>query len=180
MSARGRHPGWLLRTTNPSSSTTGTGGQSNSMTIRVKLRISTRREIAHFLRWSRHLFFAIGALALSYAGFVLLDARLYQAAQSRQFQQELKGLKASIGSDERLSPVSLPPDAMRADGIGVASLGTVGRGDSILGRIEISSIGLTAMIPGGHRRTHSATGAWAYSGYSATGAAGERGRRRTP
>ena len=119
------------------------------MKIRVKLRIDPPTRNSPFLRWSRNLLFAVGALALSYAGFVLLDARLYQAAQSRQFQKELKGLKPSIGSDERLSPVSLPPDAMRADGLGVAHLGTVGRGDSPLGRIEISSIGLTAMIQEG-------------------------------
>jgi len=119
------------------------------MKIRVKLCINPPTRNSPFLRWSRNLLFAVGALALSYAGFVLLDARLYQAAQSRQFQQELRGLKASIGSDERLGSVSLPPDAMRADGLGVASLGTVGRGDSLLGRIEISSIGLTAMIQEG-------------------------------
>ena len=59
-----------------------------------------------FLRWSRYLFFAVGILALGYVGFVLLDARLFQADQSRRFQQELNGLKPSIGSDEPLHPSS--------------------------------------------------------------------------
>jgi sortase A len=119
------------------------------MKIRVKLRIDPPTRNSPFLRWSRYLLFAVGVLALSYVGFVLLDARLYQAAQSRQFQQELKGLKTSIGSDEHPSPVSLPPDATHADGIGAASLGTVDRVDPPLGRIEIGTIGLTAMIQEG-------------------------------
>jgi sortase A len=92
----------------------------------------------------------MGALMLGYVAFVLLDARLFQAAQSRQFQQELSGLESSIGRDEHLRPLLLPspkvaaPDAARADSYGIVS-----RRDSPLGRIEISTIGLTAMIQEG-------------------------------
>jgi len=99
-----------------------------------------------FLLWSRHLLFVIGILALSYVGFALLDTRLFQAAQSRQFQQELNGLMPPVGSDEHLHAPSLPPDAARADGVRVNTLDTVSRGDPPLGRIEIGTIGLTAMI----------------------------------
>ena len=116
----------------------------------MKIRIEWRRALParnnSFIRWSWYLFFAIGVLLLSYVGFVLLDARLFQAAQSRQFQQELNGLKPSIVSAEHLQPSSLPPDVARADGVRADSLGTVGRGESPLGRIEISTIGLSAMI----------------------------------
>ena len=86
-----------------------------------------RRSILLFVRY---LFFVIGILALGYVGIVLLDARQYQAAQSRQFQQELNGLKPPIGSDELLHPSSLPSGRAgvtraRADSIGIA-----GGGDS--------------------------------------------------
>ena len=62
-----------------------------------------------WIRWSRRLFFVIGILALGYVGFALLDARLYQADQSRRFQQELNGLKPSIISDEHLRASSMSP-----------------------------------------------------------------------
>jgi len=98
------------------------------------------------IRWSRYLLFATGLLALSYVGVALLDAHLFQVAQSREFEQELKGSLPSPGSDEHLHPLSLPPEAAGPVGVRVDSLGTVGRETSPLGRIEISSIGLTAMI----------------------------------
>lgn len=72
----------------------------------------------------RNLFLIIGVLALSYVGYVLLDARFYQAEQTRQFEQALKG--ANLSSSE------IPETALREG--------------SVLGQIEISRIGLTAMI----------------------------------
>jgi sortase A len=76
------------------------------------------------LRWSRNVLLIIGLLALSYVGYALLDARLYQAEQARRFDQELKETK-------------LP----RAESSGIA----VSEG-SPLGRIEISAVGLKTMI----------------------------------
>ena len=80
--------------------------------------------INRVLRWSQNAFLIIGFLALSYVGYALLDARLYQADQNRQFEQALKGA-----------------DLARAEGLGV-----VVREGSPLGRIEIAQIGLAAMI----------------------------------
>lgn len=77
-----------------------------------------------FLRWSQKAFLIIGVLALSYVSYALLDAWLYQADQTRQFEQALKGA-----------------NLVRAEGIGVA-----GHKGSPLGRIEIGQIGLAAMI----------------------------------
>jgi sortase A len=116
------------------------------MKIRAEGRITLPARNSPIIRWSRYLFFAIGVLLLSYVGFVLLDARLFQAAQSRQFQQELNGLKPSIGRDGHLHLSSIPPDVAGPGGARADSLGTVGRGESPLGRIEISTIGLKAMI----------------------------------
>lgn len=76
------------------------------------------------LRWSRNVLLIIGLLALSYVGYALLDAWLYQAEQARRFEQELKETR-------------LP----RAESSGIA----VSEG-SPLGRIEISAVGLTTMI----------------------------------
>jgi len=116
----------------------------------MKIRIGWQRTLPErhnsFIRWSRYFFFAIGVFMLSYVGFVLLDARLFQAAQSGQFQKELNGLKPSISSDEHLHASSLLPGIAAADGIRADSLGAVSQGKPSLGRIEISAIGLTAMI----------------------------------
>jgi len=94
-----------------------------------------------FLRWSRYFFLTIGILALSYCGFVLLDAKLYQAYQDWRFQQAL----------ERVGPPSsggghLPPVLAEANRASAESPGLVSRGGAPLGRIEIRRIGLTAMI----------------------------------
>jgi sortase A len=76
------------------------------------------------LRWSRNVFLIIGFLALSYVGFALLDARLYQADQARRFERKLKETNLA-----------------RAESPGIA----ISEG-SPLGRIEISAIGLAAMM----------------------------------
>jgi sortase A len=76
------------------------------------------------LRWSRNVLLIIGLLSLSYVGYALLDARLYQAEQARRFERELK-------------ETNLP----RAEGSSI----DVSEG-SPLGRIEISAVGMTTMI----------------------------------
>ena len=76
------------------------------------------------LRWSRNVLLIIGLLALSYVGYALLDARLYQAEQARRFERELKETNLS-----------------RAESSSIA----VSEG-SPLGRIEISAVGMTTMI----------------------------------
>jgi sortase A len=94
------------------------------MKPRIRWRIFLPARINPVLRWSRNIFLIIGLLALSYVGFALLDARLYQAEQSRRFERALKETNLA-----------------RAESPAVA----VSEG-SPLGRIEISSVGLTAMV----------------------------------
>jgi sortase A len=99
-----------------------------------------------WVRWGRHFFFVLGILALGYVAYALLDARLYQADQSRQFQRELNGLKPSAVSYEphrasSVSPVPAKENLMRAEPIDAAGVRR-----TPLGRIEISTIGLSAMI----------------------------------
>jgi sortase A len=94
------------------------------MDPRIRWRIFLPARTNPVLRWSRNVFLIIGLLALSYVGFALLDARLYQAEQARRFERALKETNFA-----------------RAESPAIA----VSEG-STLGRIEISSIGLTAMI----------------------------------
>ncbi len=120
------------------------------MNFRIKRQrfLSTRTQ--SFLRWSPYPFFVVGILALSYCCFVRLDTRLYQAYQTWRFERALKGLKPAIGSVEQLHPSPLPGLA-EADRARVESAAPEG---SPLGRIEISTIGLAAMIAEGtDRRT---------------------------
>ena len=116
------------------------------MKIRISRRMSPLARNHPWIHWSRYLFFVIGILTLGYVGFVLLDARFYQAYQSRRFQQELNELKPSIVSDEHvhasaISPAPAKESLMRAERIDIAGISR-----TPLGRIEISTIGLEAMI----------------------------------
>jgi sortase A len=99
------------------------------MTIRTAKRISYPKRVNPFLVWSRNALLVIGVLALGYSAFVLLDSKLYQAKQARRFQQQLESAGppiASAGGGADLSVAPIPEGA--------------------LGRIEIPSIGLSAMI----------------------------------
>jgi sortase A len=98
------------------------------------------------LRWSRTLFFIIGILALGYVGLALLDARLYQADQTRRFEEALKRLGPATSSGEHLHPPSLPLDWAEEGAARTKSLGVAVREGAPLGLIEISAIGLAAMI----------------------------------
>jgi len=94
------------------------------MNPRIRWQIFSPARTNPVLRWSRNVFLIIGLLALSYVDFALLNARLYQAEQARRFERALKETNLA-----------------RAESPAIA----VSEG-STLGRIEISSVGLTAMI----------------------------------
>jgi len=98
-----------------------------------------------YLRWSRYLFFAVGTIILGYVGVVLLDARLFQADQTRQFQQELKRLAISQSGDQRSHESSIPITPAEANPSKTEPMDMI-MAQGTLGRIEISTIGLEAMI----------------------------------
>jgi sortase A len=95
----------------------------------IKRRVSPSTRTHSLLRWSRNAFLVIGVLILGYCGFVLLDTKLYQAYQTRRFQQQMKDLRPTIASDGSVQQLSFHP-------------ATVGA----LGQIEITRIGFAAMI----------------------------------
>lgn len=98
------------------------------------------------LRWCRYPFLLIGLIALGYCGYVLLDAKVFQAYETWRFQQSMKSVTPSNGSRESSHPL-IPATAPPAIGtVGTESRGTAGLKGSILGRIEISGLGLPVMI----------------------------------
>jgi len=116
----------------------------------IILGINSRRvppaRTSSFLRWCRTLFFIIGILALGYVGLALLDARVYQDDQNRRFEDALKRLRPATGNGEHLHPPPLPLDLAEGDAARANSLGDAAREGDLLGRIEISRIGLAAMM----------------------------------
>ena len=99
-----------------------------------------------FLHWSRIALLFVGILALSYCGFVLLDTKIYQAYQARQFEKARSNLKPIAKGSDDIRPLPLLPPAEQANRVRTATLSTTGRGRTSLGRIEIGRIGLYAMI----------------------------------
>ncbi len=112
----------------------------------MRLQITTRMLPARahwFVSSIRCLFLAVGIATLGYCGFVLAEAKLYQAYESWRFEEALKGVRLSRGDDRLLAPALPPAVAERARD---ESLRLAGRAGAPLGRIEISSLGLAAMI----------------------------------
>jgi sortase A len=115
------------------------------MNFRTQKSMLHERRTQAVLRWSRYFFFVVGIVALSYVGYALLDARLYQAYESWRFDRALKSMKPAIGGGDQIHPLPLPA-LLLADRAGVVSAASQG---SLVGRIDISSIGLVAMISEG-------------------------------
>ena len=115
------------------------------MNFRTRKYTLRQRRIQSLLRWSRYFFFAAGILALGYVGYALADANLYQAYETWRFERALKRVEPAGGGVEPLRP---PPLAAPAGADRATVEHAVPKG-SLVGRIEISRIGLTAMIEEG-------------------------------
>jgi sortase A len=93
-------------------------------------RATTPSVRAHFLLlWSRNTLLTAGVLILGYCGYVLLDARLYQASETRNFQEQIKDSTPIPASDGSVREASFHPDAGKP-----------------LGEIELTRVGVTAII----------------------------------
>jgi sortase A len=99
------------------------------MKLRIARRLHPSKRARRFLHWSRNAFLVGGVLALGYCGYVLLDAKLYQANQAKLFQQELVSVRPTVASAVRVAGLTAAPAPGGA-----------------LGRIEIARIGLEAMV----------------------------------
>lgn len=147
-----------------------------------------------FLRWTAPLIlFAVGISALGYCGYVMLDAHYSQIDQSRQFDQALlaahNSATADLGSHsaavvDLAATAPLMPVFFDANGVATvksaAAKNFSAGGQSLapdgpLGRIEIASIGLTAMIQEGTGRKTLQRGVGHIVGTSLLGASGNIG-----
>jgi sortase A len=117
------------------------------MNFKTQQHLLHQRRTQSALRWIRSFFFAVGILTLGYAGYALLDASFYQTYQTWRLERALKGLKPAVGGGEQLHPEPLAALALAE--AARARAATAGPKGSSLGQIEISSIGLTAMIEQG-------------------------------
>ncbi len=114
-----------------------------------------------FSRWAAPiLLFLIGCFALGYYAYDILDARFSQDDQSRQFDQALQNAHekaaADLSAEAAADLDSRPPNANASPAIPAFSESasaetqqSAATGNMPLGRIEINSIGLTAMIQEG-------------------------------
>lgn len=143
-----------------------------------------------FLRWSAPLLlFAVGVSALGYCSYVMLDARYFQNAQSRQFDSALLAAHAASEADLDAHPAGvtdlagttpLMPAFVEADDVAEAggatkSSAAVAFENLPLGRIEIASLGLTAMIEEGTGRQTLQRGVGHIVGTSLLGQSGNIG-----
>ena len=101
--------------------------------------------LALFLPWAQYFFLFVGVFALSYCAFVLIDQCSFQADQTRQFERALDQAQTSARTDPQSTPSALiskeDADRARFENPPIRVLA-----GSPLGRIEIRSIGLKAMI----------------------------------
>jgi sortase A len=112
------------------------------MMFKIK-RQPTRRAL--FLRGARFFFLLVGVLALSYCATVLLDRCLFQTYQTWRFERALKDTQKSARNVPQPGSPQIPHQ-LDADRTRPVSLGIDGLAGSPLGRIEISSIGVSAII----------------------------------
>ena len=101
--------------------------------------------LALIIRGAQFFFLVVGVLALGYCAAVLTDRWAFQAYQSWQFERALKEAQTSASSNPQPAASPLPAQA-DADRARAQSFGIDGLAGSPLGRIEITSIGLVAMI----------------------------------
>jgi sortase A len=99
------------------------------MKIRIVRDIPGSARANRLLRWGRDVLLIVGVLALGYCGYVLLDAKLYQEYQTRRFQQQLSSARVSLARSGGVRDLPVAQELGRA-----------------LGRIEITRIGVAAMI----------------------------------
>ena len=111
--------------------------------INLALPVEARRSIRPLCRPLRYVFFAIGFVALAWVGFAYFDAELYQAGQSRLFE---KILQVSSKTPSGAGSQPLTGSVAEADRSRAIGPQTAARSGYPLGRIEIGSIGMQAMV----------------------------------
>jgi sortase A len=155
------------------------------MTLQIHLRKSSPAMFRRILiRCASALLFLVGISALGYCAYVSLDARYFQNAQSRQFDQALNDARSAaandpavhatgVGKDSAASP--LMPVFAGADRATPRTSSPIASDSVPLGRIEIPAIGLTSMIQEGTARLTLQRGVGHIQGTSLPGQSGNVG-----
>jgi len=96
------------------------------------------------LLWCQYPLLVIGILALCYCAYATLDAKVYQAYEAWRFDRALKEARPAISNKQpHLAP--LPSVLTDANTARDESPGLPSRG-SLLGRLEIGSVGIAVMV----------------------------------
>ena len=117
------------------------------MRVQIRTRPDHLARNLSLLCWSRNILFVIGILALGYYGYIAAGARIYQAQQTRQFEQAVRQSTLASPAGETPNP-RIPIDVSPAPVPRSSAVGfdAPGRPGSVLGQIEIRKIGLAVMI----------------------------------
>ncbi len=97
------------------------------MTFNTKRHTSSSTRTHWLLRYGGHLFLSVAFLTLGYVGFILFDARLYQAKANRSLEVQVQAQQ-----EHRVSPVSQPQPVIEVR--------------DVLGRIEIPRLGMSVAV----------------------------------
>jgi sortase A len=101
------------------------------MKIRIRRPFLSART-QRWVRWSRRLFFITGILALSYVGYTLLDARLYQVSAKRS-------LESQILVEEQHKAIQSEPVVVKESEV-------PGHLGDALGRLDIPRLGVSVAV----------------------------------
>ncbi|MDP3001289.1 MAG: class D sortase [Bryobacterales bacterium] len=104
--------------------------------------VVTGRSLKGILKWAQRVLFACAVSLLGYVGFVLVDAWIFQKRESGNLERLLREQRAA-NKGQPQTKASAPPEAAPA---------IVGP-DGLIGRIEISRLGLSAIIAEGTDKT---------------------------
>jgi sortase A len=117
------------------------------MRVQISVRPKHAARGLALLRWSRNILFVISILALGYYGYVLADARIFEANQAWQFERAAEQFTLDTPSLNIPSP-QLPSAVSEVEETSTSAVGFDAPGvlGSVLGRIEIKKIGLAAMV----------------------------------
>jgi len=99
-----------------------------------------RRRKRPALRWARWLLLALGVALLGYVGFSFVDAQIYQAYEDWQLEKAIK-----VHAAKNPHSAATPSSAVTESSHDENARAMVALGDA-LGRLEISRIGVAAII----------------------------------
>lgn len=89
------------------------------------------------LRWARWMLFTFGIASLGFVAYTFVDARLFQAYEDWRLDRAFKNSRSSHSPPRAAVAAALPPADVRVAPIALGST---------IGRIEISRIGVDAIV----------------------------------